>query len=238
MRLLLALFAALATVVLTGCPGPSSSPSSSSATPAPTPSGPPPSYQGVWTTKDDKDEPFDIVVYANGQAVTTWTRGVAGARGERGLWRIDGQRLVVLYDDGWTDVISPDGAGFKHSGYSPETLLNQTPTNTAPASRVDGPTAQYTGIWRLNKEPNGNYLYITLSSDGQAVSTVNSLTEGKWAIENNTAVCRWPDGWVDVIEPAGKGFQKRSGVGAPSDATPADIAPATRVGELRFTITP
>lgn len=198
-----------------------------------------PEYGGVWSVKDGQGDPFDMVIFSNGQVVTNWTKGTTGARGERGFWRVDGANLIAIYDDGWTDVLFPEGSGFGHRGYAPGTALHQPPSNSSEATPIKGLFKEFTGIWRLNKEPDGNYLYVALFSTGRAISTINGGTEGKWEIQGESALCRWPDGWTDVIERGPDGYQKRSWVGAaPPENTPADLSPATRVGETRFSISP
>jgi len=243
MRLLRAL---TLTLLLTGCPSgepPSvqkspQPPTQSSDSPAPQSAKQTPvEFAGTWTTTDEQGQVFDIVVFPNGQTVTNWTKGNAGARGQRGLWRQENGRLIALFDDGWTDVIQSADGGFVHQGFSPGTPLDGTATNQAPASRADGPEAAFVGVWRMNKEPDGSYLYLALQSNGRALSTINGGTEGKWEKTGKGALCTWPDGWADLIERSSEGWQKRSWVGTETSTT-ADLSTATRVGETRFEITP
>ena len=192
---------------------------------------------GTWAVADDQGRPFDIVVFPDGQAVSNWTRGPSGARGERGFWRLDGSRLLVFFQDGWTDEISKSGAGFKHRGFEPGTGLAGAPKNESAARKLEGDG--FTGVWCLNKEPDGSYLYVALQSSGRAFSTVGGGTEGAWEKTKDGALCKWPDGWNDLISAAKDGFQKRSWVGpAEQNTTPPDISPALRVGGIRFSIAP
>ncbi len=242
MRLLLALSLPL---LLTGCPSgdppaaqqPAESPTRSSSQLPRSGSGEQVEFAGAWTTTDEQSQVFDLVLFPNGQAVTNWTKGTAGAKGQRGLWRQENGRLTAVYDDGWTDVIVAAEGGFSHQGFAPGTPLDGPPTNTAPASRIEGPQAVFVGVWRMNKEPDGSYLYLSLQSNGRVLSTINGGTEGKWEKTEKGAVCTWPDGWADLIERSSEGWQKRSWVGAETAAT-ADLSNATRVGEARFEITP
>lgn len=97
----------------------------------------------------------------------------------------------------------------------------------------------FTGVWCLNKEPDGSYLYLALESSGRAFSTVGGGTEGTWEKTKDGALCKWPDGWNDLISVTNDGFQKRSWVGsAEQNTTPPDISPALRVGGTRFFIAP
>lgn len=237
---------ALAIVLLfTGCPSekPNIVPAQVEVvSPQPAETEPPPAadtdFIGAWSTKDDAGDDFDMIIFPNGQAVTTWCKGIGGAKGERGFWRKDNNRLVAIYEDGWTDVLEPTADGFVHKGFSPETQIGGPPTNSAKAVKVSGPAATYAGIWRFNKEPDGNYQYVALFSGGRALSTVNGGTGGTWEATEKGARCTWPkDGWVDLIEHAGEGWQKRSWVG-PETATPVDVSPVLRVGEAKFSVTP
>jgi len=195
------------------------------------------SYTGTWTVKDDQGRSFDIIIYPNGQAVSNWTEGPAGARGERGFWRVANNRLHVFFQDGWTDVISEADEGFQHRGFEPGTAMEGPPKNQSAARRIDG--TGFAGVWCLNKEPDGTFLYVALQSSGRAVSTVGSGTEGTWEKTKDGALCKWPDGWNDLISASSEGFQKRSWVGpADQTATPPDISPAVRVGDAGFSITP
>lgn len=247
MRILLVL---LTTVLLAGCPAPTTPSGTPSTTPPTTPSTPVKkasntpatpldSFLGIWTTQDEQGQIFDIVIFPNGQSITNWTKGLGGAKGERGFWRHEANRLISVYHDGWTDILEDQGNSFYHNGFSPDTSLSAPPTNHAPAQKLppNDPKSPFIGIWRLNKEPDGNYLYLALQSSGRAFSTINGGTEGKWEVTDKGAVCTWPDGWVDQITRGPEGWQRRSWVGSDSTA-PADLSEATRVGEATFQIEP
>jgi len=207
------------------------------ATPVPEKSSPKISYAGTWSASDDQGQIFDIVVFPNGQAVSNWTKGPAGARGERGFWRLANNRLLVFFQDGWTDVISEADGGFKHRGFEPGAAMDGPPKNESAARRIEG--TGFAGVWCLNKEPDGTFLYVALQSSGRAVSTVGGGTEGTWEKTKDGALCKWPDGWNDLISTSNDGFQKRSWVGAADQNTaPPDVSPALRVGDAGFSITP
>ena len=195
------------------------------------------SYEGIWTTADAQGQGFDIVIFPNGQAVTNWAKGPEGARGERGYWRQDEQRLTAVYSDGSTDIIEPDESGFRHRRYSAGSPLDSQPMAQSEAKRAEGSQSALVGVWRLNKEPDGSHLYIALQSNGRAISTINGGTEGRWRANERGALCEWPDGWIDQIERGTAGWQKRSWIGSESSA-PADLCLATRVGETRFSVEP
>jgi hypothetical protein len=197
----------------------------------------PGAFVGTWVTSDERGQEFDVVLFPGGQAVSTWVKGPSGAHGERGFWRTERGRLRVYFEDGWTDEIFAKDGGFVHRGFEPGADLAGKWKNEAPARKLKG--EGFAGIWQLNKEPDGNYLYVALQSSGRAFSTVGGGTEGKWETTKDGALCSWPDGWNDLISPSQEGFQKRSWVGPKEEnATPPDISPATRVGAGKFSITP
>jgi len=254
MRLSLALFLCF---LLAGCPAPKPSPPSPetpapstpvptspeaspapSSTPEPAPTPPPvTNFVGTWTTSDEQGQVFDLVIFPNGQVVTNWTKGKDGAYGERGLWRQEGSRLIAFYHDGSSDIMEATPEGVRYAGHAAGAPLDRAPSSTATAQQRPEAEARFLGVWRLNKEPDGTYQYLSLQSNGRAFSSVNGGTEGKWSVVGGAAECTWPDGWVDRLELTNDGWQKRSSIGSGTD-TPADLSPALRVGETRFEITP
>lgn len=144
--------------------------------------------------------------------------------------------MIAMYDDGSSGIISNGKEGLIYSSYAPQGPLGGPTASNAAITPAPKELAPYAGIWRLNKEPDGNYQYIALQSSGRAISTVNGGTEGQWSVTDKGAECKWPDGWVDIIERSNTGWQKRSFVGTSTDA-PADMSPAIRMGETRYTVT-
>lgn len=197
----------------------------------------PVSFVGTWAVGGDHGHEFDLVAFPNGQAVSNRTDGQSGAKGQRGFWRTENNRLLVFFQDGSTDVIFPNGTGFAHKTFGPGVLLESNPSGGSSAKRVEGDG--FIGVWRLNKEPDGSFLYVALFSSGRAFSTISGGTEGKWEQTKDGALCKWPDGWNDLIFATKDGYQKRSWVGpAGEETTPPDISPALRVGSADFSITP
>lgn len=207
-------------------------------TPSPTPAATPVTdFTGVWSTTDEQGQVFNIVIFPNGQVVTNWTKGKSGAYGERGLWRMEGSRLIAFYSDGTSDLMESTDSGIRYTGYVAGVSLDRPATASAQAVRLTDPVSKFLGVWRLNKEPDGTYQYLSLQSNGRAYSSVNGGTEGQWVVSGDGAECTWPDGWVDRLEATADGWQKRSSVGV-SDEAPADLSPAVRVGEAKFEIFP
>jgi len=190
--------------------------------------------------KDREGNPFDIAIFADARVVTTSQKSPAGARGGRGFWRQTGDSLLVIYTSGWTDRIRLDGEKMARvEGFAVGTDLSAAATEQDTANRISGPHADFVGVWRMNKEPDGAFLYIVLQSSGKCYSTINGITEGSWENSPRGATCRWPDGWVDVISRVDGGFQKSSWPSADKlDETASDMTPALRVGSTPFAIAP
>jgi hypothetical protein len=190
---------------------------------------------GVWSSVDARGVPMNLVLFGNGQAVTTRADTQQAARGGRGFWRMVGGGVIVFMADGTSIQLEETPAGVELSMASGVPGA-EFPAG-APATRLGGPDAEWVGSWRLNREPDGSFLYITLRSDGTAFSSINGLTEGRWEVREGAAVCVWPDGWIDRIERASGGWLKKSWVGGVTE-TPADLSDAIRVGETTFMVEP
>lgn len=226
-------------------PSPSATPTQSPApTPAPiaivkdsAPKSEAAEFIGAWSTIDEQGQLFDLLIFPDGQVVTTWTKGKHGARGELGFWRLENNRILIFLEDGWTDSLEKTADGIAHHGYPPGSALDKPPATTEPAQRLPKTIAGTVGVWRLNKEPDGEYQYLAIQSNGRAFSSVNGGTEGTWKQKGKSVECIWPDGWTDILEATPEGFQKRSFIGANQDP-PADVSPAARIGEKPFVIEP
>jgi hypothetical protein len=151
---------------------------------------------------------------------------------------VAGGKIFVVLADGWTHEIAAVVDGFEHRAFPPGAALGGAPpAYQSSAARLESEAAGFVGSWRLNREPDGSFLYILLRSDGTAFSTVAGLTTGTWQVVDGGAKCQWPDGWVDRLAMQEGQWHKRSWVGG-DESTPADLAEAVRVGESPFEFTP
>ncbi|CAN5429803.1 hypothetical protein BH09VER1_BH09VER1_30460 [soil metagenome] len=226
-------------------PEASASPSAettSSPSPSPTPEIPPgpsptplepgkdASLEGTWSTTDADGEVFNLTLSRNGEAATDWTKGTSGAKGQHGQWQKTGDTLVsVKYEDGTADAVMWLDGKWTLKRHPRAGARFDPLAKPVPMQKVDPAKAKFIGTWKMNKEPDGSYLTITLYADGRAVSTVNGKTVGTWTVKGNAALCAWPDNWFDSIEPKDQGWQRRSWVGAEANGE-ADSSEAVRVG--------
>ncbi len=95
------------------------------------------SYEGTWTVTDGRGSVFDVIAFTNGQAVTNWVKEPAGARGERGYWCAEHQRLTIVYTNGCTDVIQPAEGKFSYSRYEAGSALDAKRIVHAEARRLE-----------------------------------------------------------------------------------------------------
>ncbi|MEO6845753.1 MAG: hypothetical protein ABI443_00660 [Chthoniobacterales bacterium] len=240
-------------------PSPSDSPSPSptespTATPEVSPSASPsPSLQttdsknlpkadgfvGVWAAQDEYKDTFNIVLAADGRAVANWSNGRNGGRGERGQWRVLGNDILIFYNNGWTDYLTADGDAFRDSGYSADNNLKNIPASQSPVTRVEGPMAVYAGVWRLDKQSDGSYIYVSLQSDGDAESTNPSNGLGKWTLAPEGAKIIWADKSSQTISKQGDQFTQM--FWPPKVNTkepPTDSSEAFKVGNVPAKIAP
>ncbi|MEO6052563.1 MAG: hypothetical protein ABIP97_00980 [Chthoniobacterales bacterium] len=199
----------------------------------------PDGFVGVWATQDEYKDIFNVLLFADGRAVSNWSNGRNGGHGERGQWHMSGKEILVFYRNGWTDRFVPEGDGFIDKGYSPGTNIQGSPADQSPATRVEGNLAAYSGVWRLNKEPDGSFLYVSLQSDGDAESTNPANGPGKWQLTAEGARITWKDGWTELITKQGEQFVRMAW--APKVATtepPMDSTEAFKVGTVPSHIAP
>lgn len=193
--------------------------------------GKPPDFSGAWSVAAP-NAPFDLVVFRNGQCVRVSPSTNPLEKGSRGLIQPAAQGAILIFEDGdaatlrasrnlveWTDGISKRGRR----------------TSAIPLSND---LSRYVGLWRLNPEPDGRYLYVQLHSDGSARDSLGSAV-GRWESLDDGVLCSWPDGWRDWITPDGDKYIKRSWApGSPLSNDPVDTSIAMRVGEKPFEFAP
>ena len=96
------------------------------------------------------------------------------------------------------------------------------PAAAPSASAVtSGPSrGRYFGKWEVG-DGSGSTFYITLSEDGDAYRTLNSI-HGKWEYANGEAHITWNDGAQDAIRKVGSRYQKSAYRAGKSFSDPPD----------------
>jgi hypothetical protein len=154
---------------------------------------------GVWAAVDHDGDLFDIVIYPNGTAVTNWSKGPDGAKGQMGKWKATAEGIDISYPDGWKDKFKRSGTGFMQEGYAPGARKEAIPMNTCRPIRVTEPRARYVGVWETPDRDSGKPLYIAVFSDGTAKKTNPRNAKGLWSVQYGNAWFTWEDGWHNRI---------------------------------------
>ncbi len=189
-------------VAVTGCRG-----GQNGLMDAGTPVAPGVDYLGSWAVNDSENQLFNIVIRGDRTVLSNWSKGQRGAQGEQGAWRRTGSRLVISYQDGWTDVLMPSRYGVARQSFRPGTPLDSTPSSFGSAVRVEPDRARFCGVFeRVDVEANE---YLSLLSSGLAYRSGSSDPDGTsgsdtdvgtWRITEDSASVSWSRGGGEIIE--------------------------------------
>ena len=91
---------------------------------------------GLWRFHHTDGTPFLARLRPDQTATTDWEGG------ERGIWRWEGQRVRLVYTDGWDDVLYAVDGKFHKAGYAPAADRCAKPSNDTVAEKLsDQPDA-------------------------------------------------------------------------------------------------
>ena len=100
------------------------------ATPAAAPQSHPFEPVGVWRFHHTDGTPFLARLRPDQSATTDWDGG------ERGIWRWEGDRVRLVYTDGWDDVLYAKDGRFRKAGYAPDADRCAAPSNDTAAEKL------------------------------------------------------------------------------------------------------
>lgn len=104
---------------------------------------------------------------------------------------------------------------------------NTPSQTTTPVQQSD-----FVGNWKVADGDNVTF-YITLNSDGTAISTWGDGQSGTWKMAADKAHVTWSDGWVNVLYKAGSNFKKNAfAPGAKLDGIPTNSSAAEKVSSI------
>ena len=83
---------------------------------------------GKWNYNDDKGKQTTVSIFEDGSAL--------GIDNTIGSWYYIEDRLYIVWMNGWTDVITKDGSGYKKLGFKAGSPTDGPPTNTSPAQKL------------------------------------------------------------------------------------------------------
>jgi hypothetical protein len=94
-------------------------------------------YLGIWKVQDGKQREFFITLEAGGKASSRWAAAMDQKRNEVGTWKEVNGQAVVLWGNGWQEVIAKSGEGYVKKAFAPKLTLDGAPSNEGPALKVD-----------------------------------------------------------------------------------------------------
>lgn len=94
-------------------------------------------FTGYWKLLDENQKPFFLHLKADHSAHSTYADGSNGVFGENGTWRFEQNRVLVLYDSGWVDIIQKGQNGFSKYSYAPGQRIGGKPDNTSTVKRAN-----------------------------------------------------------------------------------------------------
>jgi len=81
---------------------------------------------GEWRAYHSDGKPFQMVLRADNTAETDF------GKGEKGIWRWEGERVRVLFTDGWDDVIESHEGALRKRSWGPGADRCGPSTNSGP----------------------------------------------------------------------------------------------------------
>lgn len=190
---------------------------------------------GTWALTDDRNVTFNVILREDGSAVSTWSRGSDGAHGERGGWSVRDGALQVRWTDGWLDTIRVGRFGFEKLSFGPAEREGDNPTSFGQAVKITDDAAQWIGVWRtcsVGADSKGQELFVCLSSDGNAVKSLDAINTGSWEQQATGVVIYWSDGWFTSLTRGDSAVQGQSWApGADRKGEPAGTETWTEVTE-------
>ena len=185
-------------------------------------------FLGSWAVNDTENQLFNLIVRADRTVLSNWSKGMRGARGERGSWRRTGNRLVISFEDGWTDVLMPSRYGVARQSFRPGTPLDSTPASFGSAVRVTPAEARFCGVFEGDGKEGSRYLsllssglaYQTLAAPEDTSDNVGSEM-GTWRLKNGSVDLAWSNGERETVE-----WQRGVYVSTSNDRPPHLLRPA------------
>jgi len=192
---------------------------------------------GTWSLTDDENVTFDVVLSAEGSAVSNWSKGPQGAKGEEGRWALKDGCIEIDYTDGWHDAIIRDHRGWLvKQSYAPGASRSGPPTNHGQAVRTPEALARWVGLYETqSQESAGKQTFrIAIQSSHVAWKTIGTPKMGSWWAVGDRLHIRWADGWIDELHADGNAWASRTWqAGTALDATGTPVGAPTFQGRGR-----
>lgn len=85
-------------------------------------------WSGVWQITNENGHTFCLTLDQSGLAIAD--------QGVNGKWSPIGNRIIISWDNGWTDVIEPDNDGFEKRAYAPDVAIEEKPATRNRVEKV------------------------------------------------------------------------------------------------------
>jgi hypothetical protein len=170
---------------------------------------------------DQAGDPYDLILFRNGNAFATTTKTrEGGPHGVLGRWTASPETVFVSYDDGSKEAFVYYDGTIRRQEYYPQRQVTTTANRYEYGWMVKGPEAAFVGVWygvdakdavHRTKGTKPQEYILHLSSDGKASRSDWKDVTGKWKVTNDgMALINWSNGAVDSISSTGAGYEMRS----------------------------
>lgn len=150
---------------------------------------------GTWAVFDVGETLVNVVVSADGGAVTTRFDTASGAA-QRGRWEATPTALFLRYEGSEGETILRHGPGFRH--VTRRTENGESQTRIGSAFRLTSRFAPLAGAWHVAGEP------LILRSDGSVGRPKDANVVGRWQPKGSRGIeIEWPSGAIETIDLAG-----------------------------------
>lgn len=94
-------------------------------------------FIGIWKLVDENGGVFYLDTKADGTARSSYAGGPEGVFGETGVWRHEGNRILIAYNSGWINIIAFGNGEYRKYSYAPGQVYGGKFDNTSSAELVD-----------------------------------------------------------------------------------------------------
>jgi hypothetical protein len=179
-------------------------------------------FTGIWEFSDEDRDTFLVQIAEDHTVSSTYAKGKNTIVPKKGFWRVNGNELHILYNNGWMDILRSTKSGYNKTAFKPGETADKKGGATTVAFKTGrktiwGPISEsdFTGYWKLLDEHEKPF-YLHIQADHSARSTysdgANGLfgEKGIWRFEENRVVIVYDSGWVDIISKNGGRLSKYS----------------------------
>ena len=173
-------------------------------------------FTGTWALTDNANNLFNVLLRADGRAVST--SGVDGVPlggssqlrdtqlYEQGRWYPWGNGVRIDYSDGWSDAIFTGPAGTQQWSWAPGKSRLASPSNQSKAVLLSGAMAEAVGVYRIQPaQVDRPVTTVSLMSNGLAFNSIDAQAGGTWRLDKSEVEINWSSGWLTRFEPKAQG---------------------------------